>query len=84
LATCAAITSSTGASYHFTGEGTSGHIDGRRQVEAGPHENSARSLYAVDLRPPSRLRLISPLVAVLARSGMKRDLRRLKALLEAT
>jgi hypothetical protein len=73
----------SGVSYHFAGQGTSGDIDGRREVRPGPRPGTARFTYAVDIRPPRGLRLVAPIVARVARSGMRRDLQRLKTLLES-
>jgi hypothetical protein len=71
-----------GISYHFAGHGTSGHIDGRRHVHPGPDPDTTQFTYAVDIHPPTGLRLIAPLVTHMARTGMRRDLQRLKTLLE--
>jgi hypothetical protein len=71
-----------GVGYHFSGQGTSGQLHGRREVVAGAAPGTTRFTYAVAIRPPLGLRLIAPLVTAMARSGMRRDLRRLKVLLE--
>jgi carbon monoxide dehydrogenase subunit G len=71
-----------GVSYQFEGSGTSGGVRGGRRVGAEDGGDGATFTYAYELEPRRPLTALGPLLAPLLRSGLKKDLRRLKALLE--
>jgi hypothetical protein len=74
-----------GLTYAFTGTGTSGRVSGRRTVTAGASADSARFSYEVMLEPGEVMpRAVAPLLARWLRHSMRRDLRRLRRLVEAT
>jgi hypothetical protein len=70
-----------GVSYRFKGNGTIGGLEGGRAVrpdEAG----GAIFTYTIELQPTGGTRLIGPFLGPIVRSGLKKDLRKLKGLLE--
>jgi carbon monoxide dehydrogenase subunit G len=69
-----------GNSYRFTGEGTIGGVSGGRRVR--PSGSGAEFTYEIELEPRGRMRLMRPVLGPLVRSGLKKDLLRLKQLLE--
>ena len=71
-----------GVSYRFAGEGTIGALGGGRRVTASPDGAGAVFAYAVELEPRGAMRFLGPLLRRTVRSGLKRDLQQLKALLE--
>jgi carbon monoxide dehydrogenase subunit G len=71
-----------GISYRFAGKGTSGDIRGRRTVAASPDGEGSVFTYAIELEPTGAARALGPLLVPLLRSGLQKDLKRLKALLE--
>lgn len=72
-----------GMSYRFAGSGTSGHVRGRRNVRAGTVPGSSVFRYEVELEPQGIPRGVAPLLAWWLRHSLRRDLGRLRALLEA-
>ncbi len=72
-----------GVSYRFSGEGTIGGLSGGRSVRPDGSGTGAVFTYAVELRPTGGTRLLTPLLRPMVRSGLRKDLRTLKALLEA-
>lgn len=72
-----------GASYRFAGEGTIGGVGGARTVQPEPGGAGAVFTYTIELQPKGGMRLFGPLLGPMVRSGLKKDLRKLKALLEA-
>ena len=74
-----------GLTYGFTGAGTSGRVSGRRTVTTSASGDSARFSYEVRLEPGEAMpRVVAPLLARWLRHSMRRDLRRLRRLVEAT
>ena len=69
-----------GVSYRFSGSGTIGGLSGGRSVRA--HPDGAVFTYTIELEPKGGMRLLRPVLGPMVRSGLKRDLRQLKALLE--
>jgi hypothetical protein len=69
-----------GVSYRFAGNGTMGGLSGGRSVRSDP--GGAVFTYTIELEPKGGMRLLRPALGAIVRSGLKRDLRRLKALLE--
>jgi hypothetical protein len=69
-----------GVSYRFAGNGTMGGLSGGRSVRSDP--GVAVFTYTIELEPKGGMRLLRPALGAIVRSGLKRDLRRLKALLE--
>jgi hypothetical protein len=70
-------------SYRFAGSGTSGHVRGRRNVRAGTVPGSSVFGYEVELEPQGIPRGVAPLLAWWLRHSLRRDLGRLRTLLEA-
>ena len=70
-----------GTSYRFGGEGTIGGVAGGRSVR--PDGNGAVFTYDIELTPKGGTRLLGPLLGPMVRPGLKKDLARLKELLEA-
>ena len=70
-----------GVSYRFSGEGTIGSVAGRRRVESDGEGGSVFT-YEIELTPRGAMRLMSPILGTMARSGLKKDLKKLKGLLE--
>jgi carbon monoxide dehydrogenase subunit G len=71
-----------GVSYRFAGTGTIGALRGGRAVRADEGGTGAVFTYVIELQPQGGLRALGPLLAPIVRSGLKKDLRRLRALLE--
>jgi carbon monoxide dehydrogenase subunit G len=71
-----------GVSYRFTGTGTIGGLAGGRTVQPDPDGNGAVFTYTIELEPQGGMRLLRPVLGSIVRSGLKKDLRQLKALLE--
>ena len=71
-----------GASYRFAGTGTIGALEGGRAV--GPDEAGGGAVftYTIELQPTGGMRVLGPLLGPIVRSGLKKDLQKLKALLE--
>ena len=69
-----------GTSYRFSGDGTIGDVAGGRSVR--PDGNGAIFTYDIELTPTGGSRLLGPLLGPMVRSGLKKDLGRLKELLE--
>jgi hypothetical protein len=72
-----------GVSYRFEGSGTIGGLSGGRAVRADEHGGRATFTYTIELRPDGAMRLLRPLLGALVRSGLKKDLQRLKSVLES-
>lgn len=72
-----------GRSYRFAGAGTIGNVGGGRRVEPGPGGRDATFTYSIELEPKGGMRLLRPVLGSMVRSGLKKDLQRLKALLDA-
>ena len=71
-----------GASYRFTGQGTIGGLAGGRTVRPTPDGEHGVFTYTIELHPRGGMRLLGPLLASVVRSGLKKDLQALRALLE--
>jgi len=71
-----------GRSYRFTGEGTIGGVSGGRRVRSSG--TGAEFTYEIELEPQGGMRLLRPVLGSLVRSGLKKDLQRLKGLMEAS
>ena len=71
-----------GASYSFAGAGTIGGLRGGRDVEADSM-GGATFTYRIELDPTGAMRALGPVLAPTVRSGLKKDLKRLKELLES-
>ncbi len=71
-----------GVSYRFAGSGTIGGLEGGRTVEPNPDGTGAVFTYEIGLKPTGGMRLLGPLLGPMVRSGLRKDLLRLKALLE--
>ena len=71
-----------GVSYRFAGAGTIGPLKGGRAVRADQAGGGALFNYTIELQPTGGMRLLGPLLGPIVRSGLKKDLQRLKGLLE--
>ncbi|HTN25840.1 MAG TPA: SRPBCC family protein [Solirubrobacteraceae bacterium] len=71
-----------GMSYRFAGAGTSGTVRGGRSVRAGERPGSARFRYDVELEPDALPRAAAPVLAWWLRHSLRRDVRRLRGMLE--
>jgi hypothetical protein len=68
-------------SYRFAGSGTIGGLAGGRSVRTDDGGTGAVFTYTIDLEPKGSLRLMRPVLGPMVRSGLKKDLRKLKTLL---
>ena len=71
-----------GISYRFKGTGTIGGVAGRRIVRPDAQRTGAQFTYEIDLQPKGPTRLLRPILGSMVRSGLKKDLQKLKGLLE--
>jgi len=71
-----------GVSYRFDGEGTIGGLRGQRTVEPAPGETSAVFTYDIELQPRGKMQLLRPVLGLMVRSGLKKDLQKLRTRLE--
>jgi polyketide cyclase/dehydrase/lipid transport protein len=71
-----------GVSYQFMGSGTIDGLRGVRAVRSGG-DRGAVFTYEIELEPRGAMRMLRPALERIVRSGLKGDLERLKALLEA-
>jgi carbon monoxide dehydrogenase subunit G len=71
-----------GVSYRFAGTGTIGGLSGGRAVRASEDGTGAVFTYAIELQPKGGMRLLGPALGPIVRSGLKKDLQKLKALLD--
>ena len=72
-----------GVSYEFSGSGTIGGLRGGRSVRASEDGNGSVFTYDIRLEPKGGMRMLRPILGPMVRSGLKKDLQRLRALLEA-
>jgi len=72
-----------GVSYHFEGSGTIGGLCGGRSVASSAEGAGSVFTYEIELEPEGGMRLLRPVLGVMVRSGLKKDLQTLRALLEA-
>ncbi len=73
-----------GVSYRFAGEGTIGGLTGGRRVTPAADGRGATFTYSIELEPRGAMRLLRPVLGSIVRSGLRKDLRRLKSLLEGS
>lgn len=71
-----------GVSYRFEGSGTIGGLAGGRSVRPAADGGGAVFTYLIEMEPRGRMRLLGPLLGPMVRSGLRKDLARLKGLLE--
>jgi uncharacterized protein YndB with AHSA1/START domain len=71
-----------GVSYRFAGKGTIGGLAGGRAVRPDAAGNGSVFTYTIDLEPKGGMRLLRPFLGPMVRSGLKKDLGKLKALLD--
>jgi carbon monoxide dehydrogenase subunit G len=69
-----------GVSYRFAGTGTIGGLAGGRAVR--PDGGGAVFTYAIELQPTGGMRFLGPLLGPIVRSGLRKDLRTLRTMLE--
>jgi hypothetical protein len=72
-----------GVSYRFAGSGTMGPLAGGRAVRADENGTGAVFTYTIEVQPKGPMRLLGPLLGPIVRSGLRKDLQKLKALLES-
>lgn len=70
-------------SYRFEGAGTIGGLSGGRAVRGDAPGTGAVFTYSVELQPQGGMRLLRPILGSIVRSGLKKDLQKLKAILES-
>ena len=68
--------------YRFEGSGTLGQLAGGRTVVAGESPSQGVFTYTIEITPSGLNRLLRPIIARTARSGLRGDLDRLRELLE--
>ena len=66
----------------FDPAGTTGGLEGGRAVRPDAAGGGAVFTYTIELEPTGAMRLLAPLLRPLVRSGLKKDLARLKQALE--
>jgi hypothetical protein len=71
-----------GVSYRFEGSGTIGGLSGGRAVRPADGGAAAVFTYTIELRPTGGMRLLAPLLGPIVRSGLKKDLQKLRSLLD--
>jgi carbon monoxide dehydrogenase subunit G len=71
-----------GVSYRFAGSGTIGGVAGGRAVRTDESGTGAVFTYTIDLEPKGGMRLMRPVLGPVVRSGLKKDLQKLKTLLD--
>lgn len=71
-----------GVSYQFSGSGTIGGLRGGRSVHASRDGRGSVFTYDIRLEPKGGMRLLGPILGPIVRSGLKKDLQTLRALLE--
>ena len=72
-----------GSSYEFSGSGTIGGLRGGRSVRASQDGSGSVFTYDIQLEPKGGMRLLRPILGPMVRSGLRKDLQTLRALLEA-
>ena len=72
-----------GSSYRFAGSGTIGGLSGGRAVCADGSGSGAVFTYTIELEPRGGMRLLRPVLGRVVRSGLKKDLLKLRTILEA-
>jgi Polyketide cyclase / dehydrase and lipid transport len=80
VADCVVTELDPGVSYRFAGNGTIGGLEGGRAVR--PEGSGALFTYTIEMRPTGGMRLLSPVLGPMVRSGLRKDLERLRTLLE--
>jgi hypothetical protein len=70
-----------GTSYRFVGNGTVGGLSGGRSVESDGGAGAVFT-YTIELEPKGGMRLLRLALGPMVRSNMKKDLQKLKSLLE--
>ncbi len=83
VADCVVTELDPGVSYRFRGKGTIGGLEGGRAVRADDADGGAVFTYTIEMKPTGGMRLLSSVLGQMVRSGLKKDLGRLKRLLEA-
>ena len=73
-----------GVSYRFAGEGTIGGLTGGRRVSPAADGRGSTFTYSIELEPRGAMRFLRPVLGSIVRSGLRKDLRRLKDLLEGS
>ena len=71
-----------GVSYEFSGSGSIGGLMGGRSVTADGTGGRSVFTYDIRLQPTGGMRLLRPILGPMVRSGLKKDLQKLKGLLE--
>jgi uncharacterized protein YndB with AHSA1/START domain len=82
IADCVVTELDPGVSYRFAGEGTIGALEGGRAVRPDAAGGGAVFTYTIEMQPAGWMRLLSPVLGPMVRSGLKKDLASLKDLLE--
>ena len=72
-----------GVSYRFDGSGTIGGLSGGRVVRPSADGSGSVFTYQVELEPTGGMRLLRPILGRMVRSGLRKDLEKLRSLLES-
>jgi len=72
-----------GVAYEFAGSGTIGGLSGGRSVQPSGDGGGSVFTYDIRLEPTGAMRLLRPVLGAFVRSGLKKDLEKLRGLLEA-
>jgi hypothetical protein len=72
-----------GVSYRFRGSGTIGGLSGGRSVAPDAAGSGAVFTYTIELQPKGGMRLLRPVLGSMVKSGLKKDLSKLKMLLDS-
>ena len=72
-----------GRRYTFAGEGTGGAVRGGRIVRPGPRPDTSVFTYHVEVEPHGVARLAQPVLGRMLSRSLRRDLERLRELIEA-
>ena len=82
VADCEVTELDPGVSYRFAGTGTIGDLAGGRAVRPDDGGSGAVFTYTIEMQPKGGMRVLSPVLGPMVRSGLKKDLARLRVLLE--
>ena len=74
VADCVVTELDPGVSYRFAGKGTIGGLEGGRAVRPDAAGGGAVFTYTIEMQPTGGMRLLSPVLGPMVRSGLKKDL----------
>ena len=71
-----------GVSYEFSGHGSIGGLEGARTVQPSREGSGSVFTYEIELTPQGGMRVLRPVLGMFVRSGLRKELRTLRDLLE--